>query len=519
MNFRKIALLLAVLMLVGTIAACGSSSPTPTPGPAASTTGGSKLIPEPITIDVWYGDQAQNPYNPDWLVRELIAERTNITYNCTALMTGMTDKLNLAVASRDLPDMIPLGYPDNAADWGTRQGAVVNFANHFDEMPNFMKWSRSQGKYVDDYFTSVDGGLYMMPVSNMGITDHVVWMYRKDIFDMHGLVPPTNENEMFDVCYELKQLYPDSYPLMNRGYVDLYGRVAHHFGTGNFQYWNASQKKWVYGQTEANFQYSVEWSAKLYSNGILPLNVVTMDVPTWDSYVLTNRGFVLNQYQVQLDTLYSRMKEENPNVEWAYMKPWKGGPNGRTDNQPTPVYQMGYMLFSTSKYQSEIIKLFDWFYTDEGIEVMNWGKEDESYYYNLNGTKAHIGITPGESASFDVINLYGFYARGFYCVFDTEARLTYASQESRRTMRQIVADAAPAESTKPGVSFSSDRIERINILRPILQNHSLENVGLFITGQRPLAEYDDFVSELYALGLDEFLQLYNDQQTENDANK
>lgn len=41
--------------------------------------------------------------------------------------------------------------------------------------------------------------------------------YRQDIFEKHGLEPPEDLEELYDLVVELKELEPDMYPLANRG--------------------------------------------------------------------------------------------------------------------------------------------------------------------------------------------------------------------------------------------------------------------------------------------------------------
>lgn len=42
-------------------------------------------------------------------------------------------------------------------------------------------------------------------------------IYRKDIFDKHGLVPPKDLPELMELCKKLKELEPDMYPIAVRG--------------------------------------------------------------------------------------------------------------------------------------------------------------------------------------------------------------------------------------------------------------------------------------------------------------
>jgi len=538
MNKKQVALLTAVLMFIGTLAACTNApAPTPaaTPAPAAQTAtatpapatqapaatpepGPQKLLENPITVEMWQTEHVSYLYTKDLLVERIMGDRCNVFFNVTPFPDGTDggiEKINLGLASGDLPDIYHMCYVRDASNWGM-QGALVDFSKHFDEMPNYSAWASAMGDYPY-YFYSGDGAMYVTPNYGFGTASNsTFWMYRKDIFEEHNLSVPNNEDELYEVCKTLKELYPDSYPFLNRGLLDLYDRLAYQWGTGYPIYYNNSQKAWVYGPTEDKFKESIEWSAKMFAEELIPINGLTMDVPTWQEYVFNNRGFVLSQYQAQIDILNVQMRQDDPSVDWNYMRPFEGGGSGiRTFNPQTQLIMAGYCLFSTSQYIPEIIKFYDWMYTDEAKELMSWGIEGESFTVNPDGSKSHIGITPGVSGSFDVIHMYGFFNRGFFCLTDPLAHITYASKETLAAVENVIKDAG--EYRVPVISFNEERLERFNILNPIMIACTTENLGKFITGQRPLAEYDAYIDELYSLGLEEFVKIHNDQQAETNA--
>jgi len=472
---------------------------------------------------MWIVENAAYLYQKDMLVERAIADATNVHFNVSAFQDGSVEKVNLGLASGDLPDIYFNALHANASEWGV-QGALVDFTKHIGDMPNFSKWltemKATKGDYVD-YFYSAGGELFIMPCYGFGVANNnTYWMYRKDIFDKHNLKTPNNEDEFYQVCMDLKELYPDSYPFVQDGFApnpQVMDRIAYQFGSAYPSYYNNDQAQWVYGPVEPGFKKAVEWLARMYADELLPSNILSMDNATWREYVTTNRGFILTHYQANQSGFNSQMKESIPDVEWHYMPPWEGGGSGvKTINPQTQLIISGYTAFTTSKKIPELIKFYDWLYTEEAKIITSWGVEDESYIVNPDGSWNHIDISPGDDG-LKITHLYGLFQRGFYCVTDPAGQLSYADEGIKYSWQKVQEDSGPYRI--PSIAFTLERQDRRNPLITPIQNHMIENVGKFITSQRPIDEYDKFVEELYAMGLTELMEIANEQQAEINANR
>lgn len=480
---------------------------------------GDKMLPEPVTLDMWIIEHASYMYVKDLLVEREIGERLNVFFNVTPFQEGYDEKINLGLVSGDLPDIFFYPSLTTASDWGM-QGALVDITEHFDDMPNYTAWADTMGDYPY-YYYSANGSMYMMPQYGFGTASNsTFWIYRKDLFEKHDLAVPTNETELYEVCKALKELYPDSYPFACRSWENtlaIVDRIAYQWGSGLDMYYNNDQQAWVYGPAEESFKKCIEWIAMMYDEELLPSNILSLDTAGWQELVSTNRGFIFSDYQARIDFFNSPMRESDPTVSFAYMTPFEGGGSGvHTFNAQSQLIIQGYAAFTTSEHIPEMIKFFDWLYTDEAYELMSWGVEGESFTNNADGTKSHIGISQG-SSSFDYMTKYGFFQRGFWCITDPAAHITYASNETLDAVEHVLTDAG--EYRIPAISFNEENQEKFNMLNPSLLTAMRENLGKFITGQRPMSEYDAFLDELNVLGLQDLIALYNTQQAEINATR
>jgi len=514
---RRILAALALVLAAVLAASCGARPETSAP-PAAQA-GSGKLFENPVTIDMWIWENATYVYQKDLMIEKAMNERLNVFYNITAFQEGLDERVNLGLASGDLPDVYFGVSVTSASDWGTRQGALVDLTKHFDKMPNYTAWAADMGDYPE-YFYTADGAMYIVPNYGYGTASNsTFWVYRKDIFDKHGLSTPTTDDEFYDVCVALKNEYPDAYPLTLRSWLGIIDRIAYQWGTSHNMYYKNETQKWTYAQLEPEYRDCIEFLAKLYAEELIPPTILSLDTAGWQEILSTHRGFIFNDYQARIDFYNNPMRQDDPSVNFTYMPPFKGGANG-TDkfNPQTQLIIDGQGAFTGSKIIPELIKYFDWQFTDEAKLLMSWGVEGVSYGINPDGSKFHIGMEPGKTVFFDLVNTYGLFQRGFYCLVDPPSHTaSIASPEQIYAVSRVQVDSG--EYRIPSISFTEENQEKYNILNVSIGTLSDENVGKFITGQRPMSEWDQFLNELDAIGIQDFIKLHNDQQDAINAAK
>jgi len=529
------ALLLAVLMVVGLFAGCNSggngtattaapaaASTTAAPAKttaAASTTAAApadsgKLFAEPVTFNMWIMEHSSYLYNPESYLEGKMNELWNVYFDVTPFQDGLHDKIILGLASGDLPDMAHTITITQASEYGM-QGALADLNQYADQMPTFTALRNSEMGNYCDYFTSSNGALYLLPHYNYcAVGDATMWMYRKDIFEKHNLAVPTTDVEVYEVCKELKALYPESAPFSNRSWPGIIDRIVYQWGSGYPMYYNNDQGAWTYGPMEESFEAMMAWLEKMYSEELVPTNWLSMDTASWQELVSANKGFIMNEYLSRIDFFNVPMRESDPTVCWYYMEPFTANNSGVTTLNPQSQLQAaGYVAFNTDNVENTI-KLFDHFFTEEAKVLMNWGVEGETHEVTSDGARHFIG----EAKGLDELRLaseFSFFQRGFYCYVDDAAILDASSVEKIEAFGYCKEDSG--EFRVPSITFSEENKKVYDRLYENINVITTENLGKFMTGQRPMSEYDAFRAELEAAGIQELIDVHNKQQAEFDA--
>ena len=228
---RSIAFLLALVMMVGLLAACGNSNPQPaeTNAPEVQCPVGNFVVPEggydgsPVEI-VFYNTMGANLAS---VLEVYIAEFNKLYPNITVVSQNVgnyddcRDQISTEITVGNQPN-IAYCYPDHVALYNLAK-AVTTLDNliaseevitHADGTTEVLGLTAEQiADFVPGYYNEGrefgDGLMYTMPLSK----STEVLYYNKTFFDEHNLTVPTTWEEMEAVCAAIKAIDPSSIPL------------------------------------------------------------------------------------------------------------------------------------------------------------------------------------------------------------------------------------------------------------------------------------------------------------------
>lgn len=489
-------LLISASMLVG----CSGTESQPTSSDASGQPKSAFTTEKPKNTFTMLLEVHPNwPYNKDWVVWKWIEEKTGATFNVQLPSGELKDTINLNVASGNMPD-ITFFNPRADADKFGQQGVLANILDYKDVMPNLTAWLK---KYPDIAKASLaaDGKMYMLPNEGFGETNRVIWMYREDIFKKHGLNPPANYDELITVGKKLKELYPNSYPFSFRSGANLgiLNFSTAQFGTMNGLFQDEKTGKVRYGPIENEYKKMIEFFQRMQKEGLIPPDWLTFNVQQWQNAVSNDQTFMILDYIGRLDLFNIPMKKTNPTFNLAFMPPPEGVP-GFNVNPYTHILETGMTFSSKSKKIKEALQAFDWFYSEEGKELLSWGKGDE-VYTTENGKKK---LRPEYLDITDVRKKTGLATNGTYTWFDYDAHLIPATQEQRNAY-DLARKHDSVYHVRP--QYIESELSNVSLLQAAVDKHRNEQITKFILGQRSMDEWDQYVSEAKKLGVDELMKI------------
>lgn len=467
-----------------------------TPEPAEP----AKLFDEPFEITVMKTSYASWPFQEDWYINKATEEKTNVQLKIEAIggtITDYTNKINLSLATGQMPDLIS-GKLDFIDLYGS-QGALLNIKDYMDQLPNFKKWCEENPLELLPYY-SADGSLYMFPISGIGETNRLGYIYRKDIFDKHNLSIPKDDVELYNVLIELKKLYPDTYPLTLRSSFGRFRVLAESWGSGWEYYYDSSKNEWRYGAIEDNYKTMVAYFQKLYKEGLIPADWLTQTTSAWQDAIGTEKSFITCDYLSRIDSFNIMIRGTNPDCQMSYLPPIKGGNNGVAKMGASAETFEGYVISSQTKIRDKVLKFMDWYYTDEAKELVSWGEEGKTYQV-VDGKRQYIDAPDIAT----VCNKYGLGSSGTYQLYDFEAELCTYTDELRSA---VVEDRKYDMPIQPKMSFTAEEQDILKTVGVNLYDHMTEQISKFLLDQRPMSEWDKYVKEMKDLGVDQIVEVY-----------
>ncbi|MFD0959106.1 extracellular solute-binding protein [Paenibacillus chungangensis] len=252
MKGTKLASLLIVSTMAAGLTACsGSNEPSPTSNKSQSTTSTSKPASGSATNspktdkthDISFMNFAYTIFpDPNGKGVEAIREKFNANVKAQfVLQSDYKEKLNVIMASGDMPDVVAIKDLDaNYYKWA-KQGAFLPLDDYLDNYETFKTVPDS----IYDQFR-VNGKTYSIPMYAPTYT--FSGTIRQDWLDNLGLSMPTNYQELLDVAIAFTKDDPDQ-----NGKADTYGFAlgenispTHAMGA----YWSPA---WYHKDEEGNF--------------------------------------------------------------------------------------------------------------------------------------------------------------------------------------------------------------------------------------------------------------------------
>lgn len=197
---RAVAIFCLCILCLGTLSGCGKEEEK------ASSEGKvdkkvSKGEEAPYTLSfLFLGDDAAKNVNADndRIVREM-SQRLGVDFEFRSVPEGGYEKINVAIASGDLPDVVNSSYPNAAVSQWINDGVVVPINDYFDIMPTV------KAQCEKESWTAVDGNYYGYPFITQKGTTNMNVVVRGDWMDELGLEAPDTLDAFKDMLITMKE--------------------------------------------------------------------------------------------------------------------------------------------------------------------------------------------------------------------------------------------------------------------------------------------------------------------------
>ena len=453
MKKKKIlSMLLATVMVAGSLAGCGSSgdtqstsTDTSTGSKTENTTGTEAASTEaaveenldyqygldttfhsddPVTYSFFFSDASWYPMVDTWKtegVFKKIEEVTNVTLDITSIDSGdYNQKVALMINAGEAAYIIPKTYDESPYVDG---GAIVPISDYTQYMPYFTDFVEKYNMQDDlKTITKSDGKFYRLPGMLEAPVQDYTFMIRKDLFDAAGVDVPAIEkdwtwDDLYDALVKVKEYMVSQGMIKESDYVwsDLWcgsevtdgsgGNllklmagsydVQAGWSIGNGMLYDSDKDEWYFGPTSDNFKAYLSEVTKYVQGGILDPETFTQDNQTACNKFYRGETAILSvnrsQYTSWLANLDENLGAGNYETYLCLI------PRGEKTNYLPENSRLENGVMISKRALDELgeegfikmIRFVDWlFYSHEAYNLTKWGVEGETYQVNADGTKS-----------------------------------------------------------------------------------------------------------------------------------
>ncbi len=516
---KKLCLFLATIICVTCMAGCGKDKQTVTKVAEGE-------IPEKLSIFCTFGGYASKAGakdNNDLLAFKIMEERTGCHVEWTHPASGTADeKFNLMIASGNLPDMI-------VYDWQNVTGGAKMYADDEliyplgklieENMPNLSKYN-AENPDTKKQYTDDGGEIYYIPFIRKDKQLNVFLgpQIRRDWLDKLGLEIPETTEELYNVLKAFKTQDPngngkaDEIPMTGVGFeATAYGvgNLCWPFGT-HYDFY-VSNGKVTHGAMEDRFTEALEYISKLYKEGLIDIDFLLNDRSKMDSKMMNNTsGFV---YSYQPTLYYNNMNDGTRKVEGI---PHLTGPYG---DHPSYVSDYGnsvtgraVAVTTANKNPSGSLKWLDEFYGEDGIEIMNFGKEGETFTWVDDYPKITDYVLNNPDGK-DRMSMCALNLGTYESVFPTLQDWRYYEQTLSEWGRNAIVvweESAQTDGILPPLTFTAEEADEVSQVMSQIKTYFSENITKIVVGKQSVDTMKDIREKMIKMGFNDILKIYND---------
>lgn len=178
----------------------------------------------------------------------------------------------------------------------------------------------------------------------------------------------------------------------------------------------------------------------------------------------------------------------------------------------TAASNMGISISTQAEDPELIIRYFNYFFTEEGNTLANYGIEGETFEYNEEGAAVYTDLVLNnpDGMSLDVaMCLYGGGSTSGPYVID-HSKYAYIFDEKQLHAGECWTannDGAWDLPNTLSSMMTAEESEEFNSYYNDIMTVYSENVLKFITGDRSLDEFDDYVQQMKTIGIDKCTEI------------
>ena len=477
------------------------------------------LSDEVITLTAFAtaGPYTKGDFN-DLAMWKVMEELTHIKFEFDAAPSGQGgERLGLLFASNNLPDVIfKTGISNSDVVSYAAEGQLQPIGDLLEEhAPNFNALLVATPE-IYKAIVQADGQIYGFPyiVTASPSTISPKLFYNFEFVEQQGFAPADTLADLVEQMRAFKDSdwngngEADEIPLASQSLAAIMNAFKGTFGIGTR---GSSSSSWDVDEngelrfipTSDGYKEMLTFLHDIYAEGLLDQQIFTADLAYFQATAAENKvlfGFVHNTSYMTTYTPSFIGLPAPLSVNEGDEKHWAG--------QSLTVSGGNTFVTGKCEYPAEVVSYFDYFYSNEGLNLFFLGIEGETYELDENGIARY---TPFVTANPDGLSMEE--ALGTYICWSGGSNPSIADDvhfgdnlinESTATAAKNLRAFGPDMIWPGSFTYTEEESEVLADLQLDIDRIVSEKTAAFIAGNESLDNWDAYVAAIEAAGLEEY---------------
>ena len=482
--------------------------------------------PNPLVVSSLYRVHSGYPISDDWRIWSYIQEKTNTTFDFEEILLADWDNSrSLRVSSGDFPTLVPIIWQGSEAAW-VPGGNLLPLSQYTHCMPNFeasvAEWDL-QGEL--DTTRAEDGNIYRLPLLRQSPNIEHSWAVNVDMFEEAGVdIDAIQTFDDFNAA--MAQVQAAHIPGLNYVYTPRWntqtaGPLALAMQTAAPNYgttagWNREVTNFDRANDEFiprvatdGFRDMVAWFADLRAQGILDPEITQEDDNAVQKFINGQAAVIETNFPELTNAIINPAREAGIDLNVRVIRVPDGPAGGWiAGSRMGPGFAVNSDL-RNSPYFLATLQFLDWlYYSPEGRIMQIWGIEGETYRVNADGTYECL-VPSGDQADCTgwLQQEFGF-RDGMWHNWNGPDDLIFSQMtpEQAAWVREMIA-TKQIVPINPAAPLTEAEQEQVGLVQESVQTATETGIAQFVTGQRPMSEWDSFVQQIRNQGADQIAEL------------
>ncbi|TBL72395.1 extracellular solute-binding protein [Paenibacillus thalictri] len=518
---QVLALSTVVLLSAGVLGCSKEAAPEAKPAANANKVDPSAfpIVKDKVTLKGFARKDAQLGDYAQMALWKQVEEKTNIHVDWTTpALQDATEKVNLAIASGDLPDFFIKGVipQDDVIKYGS-QGILIPLEKLIDGYAPNLKALLAKKPEMKAAITAPDGHIYALP----RIIDYdLIGIPRFPMLNMTwttkvGMQVPKTSDDLYQLLKAFKEKDPNGsgsadeipYSAHNldwamRGLEGMFGLER------NLDYYTNvdSANKLHIWVTDDKYKQLLQYAHKLYAEGLMDKEIFTQTDQLYFGKLAANR--------VGFTPLLTAQNAGKFAKDYKGITPLKGPDGDQLWNMRQDPNTGGAKAAITkaNKNPEATMRLLDYFYGDEGATLLYMGgQEGDTYTKAGDGTLHYKPEILNSQKGFAVeVGARTIWPGGMEFGYYTEKQLSPMMEGTTRPDDFKTVKDYITKNHHSMPLLAKEKQDQINGLRTDIDTYIKEMQAKFIIGDASFDTWDKYKDTLKKMGIDKLEAQYQD---------